>query len=90
MQDLIRVAEGVAIPLEMLATWERLSEMAAKYGPVFEADLGRLGFNLRPIYNLNSSIGGEQAVAFGAATSSSLQFVLRPDIYRAMIGSVVH
>lgn len=92
MQELIRVADGVAIPLEMLATWERLAELAAKYGPVFEADLGRLGLglNLRPIYNLNTSIGGQQAIAFGTATSSSLQFVLRPDIYRAMVGSVVH
>ena len=90
MPELIRVANGVAIPLEMLATWDRLSELAAKYGPVFEADLGRLGFNLRPIYNLNTSIGGEQAIAFGTATSSSLQFVLRHDIYHAMIGSVVH
>jgi len=90
MPELIRVANGVAIPLEMLATWDRLSELAAKYGPVFEADLGRLGFNLRPIYNLNNSIGGEQAIAFGTATSCSLQFVLRPDIYHAMIGSVVH
>ena len=90
MPELIRVANGVAIPLEMLGTWDRLSELAAKYGPVFEADLGRLGFNLRPIYNLNNSIGGEQAIAFGTATSCSLQFVLRPDIYHAMIGSVVH
>lgn len=90
MPELIRVANGVAIPLEMLATWERLSELAAKYGPVFDADLGRLGFNLRPIYYLNNSIGGEQAIGFGNATSSSLQFVLRPDIYHAMVGSVVH
>lgn len=92
MSELIRVAEGVAIPLEMLNTWERLAELAAKYGPVFEADLGRLGLglNLRPIHNLNTSIGGEQAIAFGTATSSSLQFVLRPDIYHAMVGSVVH
>lgn len=92
MQELIRVAEGVAIPLEMLATWESLAELAVKYGRVFEADLGRLGlgFNLRPIYNLNTSIGGEQAIAFGTATSSSLQFVLRPDIYHAMVGSVAH
>lgn len=90
MPELIRVAEGVAIPLEMLSTWDRLSDLAAKYGPVFEADLRRLGFNLRPIYNLNSSIGGQQAIGFGTATSSSLQFVLRPDIYRAMVGSVDH
>lgn len=90
MPDLIRVAEGVAIPLEMLATWDRLAELAFKYGPIFEADLGRLGFNLRPIYNLNTSIGGEQAIAVGTATSSSLQFVVRADIYRAMVGSVVH
>jgi len=90
MPDLIRVADGVAIPIEMLATWDRLSEFAAEYGPIFEADLRRLGLNLRPIYNLNSSIGGNQAIAFGTATSCSLQFVLRPDIYRAMVGSVVH
>ncbi len=90
MSDLIRVANGVAIPLEMLGTWDRVAELAAKYGPVFEADLVRLGFNLRPIYNLNNSIGGEQAIAFGTATSSSLQFVVRPDIYHAMVGSIVH
>ncbi len=90
MPDLIRVANGVAIPLEMLGTWDRLSELAAKYGPVFEADLGRLGFNLRPIYNLNNSIGGDQAIAFGTTTSSTLQFVLRPDIYHAMVGSIAH
>lgn len=90
MQELIRVADGVAIPLELLGTWDKVSELASKYGRVFEADLGRLGFNLRPIYHLNTYIGGEQAIAFGTATSSSLQFVLRPDIYRAMVGSVVH
>ena len=90
MSDLIRVADGVAIPVEMLSTWDRLSEFAFEYGPVFEADLRRLGLNLRPIFNLSSSIGGKQAIAFGTATSSSLQFVLRPDIYRAMVGSVVN
>jgi hypothetical protein len=92
MSDLIlvRVAEGVSIPVEMLSTWERLSELAAKHGPVFETDLLRLGLNLRPICNLNYSIGGEQAIAFGTATSSSLQFVLRPDIYRAMVGTSVN
>ena len=58
--------------------------------PVFEADVNRLGLNLRPIFNLNSSIGGEQAIAFGSATSSSLQFVLRPDIYRAMVGHIMN
>jgi hypothetical protein len=88
MSDLIRVAEGISIPVEMLATWERLSEFASKYGPVFEADVMRFGLNLRPIFNLNCSIGGEQAIAFGSATSSSLQFVLRPDVYRAMIGTL--
>lgn len=87
---LVRVADGVSIPVDMLHTWERLSELAAKHGPVFETDMIRLGLNLRPIFNLNNSIGGEQAIAFGTATSSSLQFILRPDIYRAMIGSVVH
>lgn len=90
MADLIRVANGVAIPLEMLGTWDRLSELAVKYGPVFEADLGRLGFNLRPIYNLNHSIGGEQAISVGTANSSSLQFIVRPDIYHAMVGSIVN
>lgn len=88
MSELIRIADGVAIPLEMLSTWDRLSELASKYGPVFEADLKRLGLNLRPIYHLNNSIGGDQAIAFGTARSNSLQFVLRPDIYRAMIGGV--
>ncbi|HBA90152.1 MAG TPA: hypothetical protein DCZ75_19770 [Geobacter sp.] len=90
MSELIRVANGVAIPLEMLGTWERLSEYASEYGPVFEADLRRLGLNLRPIYNLNNSIGGQQAISFGTANSNCLQFVLRPDIYRAMVGSVVN
>jgi hypothetical protein len=90
MSDLVRVAEGIAIPVDMLSTWDRISEFATQYGPIFEADVRRLGLNLRPIFNLNSSIGGEQAIAFGTATSSSLQFVLRPDIYRAMIGSVVN
>ena len=90
MSDLVRVADGVSIPVEMLSTWDRLSEFAAIYGPVFEADVRRLGLNLRPIFNLNSSIGGQQAIAFGTATSSSLQFVLRADIYRAMVGSVVN
>ena len=89
MTDLVRVADGISIPVEMLSTWDRLSEFASKYGPVFEADIIRLGLNLHPIFNLNSSIGGEQAIAFGTANSSSLQFVLRPDIYRAMIGSTV-
>ena len=88
MSDLVRIADGVAIPVEMLATWERLSEFASVYGPVFEADVRRLGLNLRPIFNLNHSIGGEQAIAFGSSTSSSLQFVLRPDIYRAMVGGI--
>jgi hypothetical protein len=74
----------------MLSIWDRLSEFAFVYGPVFEADVNRLGLNLRPIFNLNSSIGGEQAIAFGSATSSSLQFVLRPDIYRAMVGSIMN
>jgi hypothetical protein len=73
----------------MLATWDRISEYASVYGPVFEADVNRLGFNLRPIFNLNSSIGGEQAISFGSTTPSGLQFTLRPDIYRAMVGSVV-
>lgn len=90
MAELIRVANGVEIPLEMLPTWESLSELAVKYGPVFEADVSRLGFNLRPIYYLNNCIGGKQAIAFGTATSSSLQLVLRPDIYNAMIGSIVN
>lgn len=90
MPELIRVAEGVAIPLEMLGTWESLAELASKYGPVFDADLRRLGFNLRPIYHLNNCIGGQQAIAFGTATSSRLQLVLRADIYHAMIGSTVH
>lgn len=90
MLELIRVAEGIAIPVDMWTTWDSLSELAVKHGPVFEADLVRLGFNLRPIYHLNSSIGGEQAIGFGAATSASLQLVLRPDIYRAMIGSVIN
>lgn len=90
MPDLIRVADGVAIPVDMLATWDRISEFAAEFGPVFEADIRRLGLNLRPIFNLNNSIGGDQAISFGTATTSSLQFVLRPDIYRAMIGSVVN
>ena len=89
MPDLIRIADGVAIPVEMLSVWDRLSEYAAIYGPVFEADVNRLGINLRPIFHLNTSIGGEQAIAFGSATASSLQFVLRPDIYRAMVGSVM-
>jgi hypothetical protein len=90
MQDLVRIADGVAIPVEMLSTWDRLSEFASVYGPVFVADVSRLGLNLRPIFNLNTSIGGEQAIAFGSATSSSLQFVLRPDIYRAMVGSIMN
>jgi hypothetical protein len=90
MPDLVRIADGVAIPVEMLATWDRLSEFASVYGPVFEADFSRLGLNLRPIFNLNNSIGGEQAIAFGSATSSSLHFVLRPDIYRAMVGSIMN
>lgn len=88
--DLVRVADGVAIPVEMLATWDRLSEYATVYGPEFEADVTRLGLNLRPLFHLNQSIGGEQAISFGSATSSSLQFSLRPDIYRAMVGSVNH
>ncbi|HBG05501.1 MAG: hypothetical protein A2075_13390 [Geobacteraceae bacterium GWC2_58_44] len=88
MSDLVRVANGVSIPVEMLSTWDRLSEFATKYGPVFEADVVRFGLNLRPIFNLNCSIGGDQAIAFGTATSSSLQFVLRPDIYRAMVGTI--
>jgi hypothetical protein len=90
MADLVRVADGVAIPVEMLSIWDRLSEFASIYGPVFETDIMRLGLNLRPIFNLNTSIGGEQAIAFGTATSSSLQFVLRPDIYRAMVGGVMN
>jgi hypothetical protein len=90
MSDLVRVAEGVSIPVEMLATWDTLAELASKHGPVFEADVMRLGFNLRPIFHLNSSIGGDQAIAVGTATSSSLQFVLRPDIYKAMVGSMYH
>jgi len=90
MPDLVRVADGVAIPVDMLATWDRISEFATEFGPVFEADVRRLGLNLRPIFNLNNSIGGDQAISFGTATTSSLQFVLRPDIYRAMIGSVVN
>jgi hypothetical protein len=90
MPDLVRIADGISIPVEMLPTWDRLAEYATKYGPVFEADLGRLGINLRPIFNLNISIGGEQAISFGTATSSSLQFVLRPDIYRAMVGSTIN
>jgi hypothetical protein len=90
MQDLVRIADGVAIPVEMLSVWDRISEFASIYGPVFEADVSRLGLNLRPIFNLNTSIGGEQAIAFGSATSSSLQFVLRPDIYRAMVGSIMN
>lgn len=89
MPDLVRLADGVAIPVEMLPTWDRLAEFATQYGPVFEADVRRLGLNLRPIYNLNFSLGGDRAIAFGTATSSCLQFVLRPDIYRAMIGGVV-
>lgn len=90
MPDLVRLADGIAIPVDMLATWDRLAEFAFQFGPVFEADLRRLGLNLRPIFHLNSSIGGDQAIAFGTATSSTLQFVLRPDIYRAMIGSSVN
>jgi hypothetical protein len=89
MPSLIHVANGVSIPVEMLPTWDRLSEFASLYGPVFEADLHRIGFNLRPIFNLNFSIGGDQAIAFGTVTSSSLQFVLRPDIYHAMVGRTV-
>jgi hypothetical protein len=88
MPDLVRIADGVAIPVEMLSVWDRLSEFASVYGPVFEADVNRLGLNMRPIFNLNTSIGGEQAIAFGSATSTSMQFVLRPDIYRAMVGGV--
>jgi len=88
MSDLVRVADGVAIPVEMLATWDRLSEFASIYGPEFEADVNRLGLNLRPLFNLNQSIGGEQAIWFESATASSLQFTLRPDIYRAMVGGV--
>ncbi|MCM0082902.1 hypothetical protein L4X63_15010 [Geomonas sp. Red32] len=87
MPDLIYLANGISIPVEMLSTWERLAEFATIHGRVFEADLMQLGVNLRPIFRLNSSIGGEQAIAFGTATSSTLQFVLRPDIYRAMIGT---
>lgn len=90
MTDLVRIADGVAIPVDMLAIWDRLSEYAFLYGPVFEADVRRFGVNLRPICNLNSSIGGEQAVAFGSSRASSLQFVLRPDIYRAMVGSIMN
>jgi len=88
MSDLIRVADGVAIPVEMLSTWDRLSEYATVYGPEFEAEVSRLGLNLRPLASLNQSIGGEQAISFETATSSSLQFSLRPDIYRAMVGGV--
>jgi hypothetical protein len=90
MADLVRIADGVAIPVEMLSIWDRLSEFASIYGPVFEADIRRMGPNLRPIFNLNNSIGGEQAIAFGTATSSSLQFVVRPDIYRAMVGGIMN
>jgi hypothetical protein len=90
MPDLVHVADGVSIPVEMLPTWDRISEFAYRYGPVFEADLRRLGLHLRPIFNLNSSIGGDQAISFGTATSSSLHFVLRPDIYRAMVGSAIN
>jgi hypothetical protein len=90
MPDLVRVADGVAIPVEMLPTWDRLSEFASVYGQVFETDVKLLGLNLRPILNLNNSIGGEQAIVFVSATSSSLQFVVRPDIYRAMVGSVMN
>lgn len=90
MPDLVRLADGISIPVEMLPTWDRLAEFATIHGPVFEADLKQIGLNLRPIFNLNTSIGGDQAISFGTATTSSLQFVLRPDIYRAMIGSTVN
>lgn len=90
MPDLVHLANGISIPVEMLPTWDRLAELATKHGPIFEADLKQIGRNLRPIFNLNSSIGGEQAISFGTATTFSLQFVLRPDIYRAMIGSTVN
>lgn len=90
MTDLVRVAEGVSIPVEMMHIWERLSELAVEQGPVFETDFKKLGLNLRPIFNLNISIGGEQAISFGQGTSSEVQFILRRDIYRAMVGSVVH
>ena len=88
MPDLIRIKDGVAIPVEMFGVWERLAEYASAYGPVFEADVNRLGINLRPIFHLNSSIGGDQAISFGTANSTKLQFVLRPDIYRAMVGGL--
>ena len=90
MPDLIHLADGISIPVEMLPIWDRLAEFATIHGPVFEADLKQLGLNLRPIFFLNSSIGGDQAISFGTAPSNTLQFVLRPDIYRAMIGSTIN
>ncbi|MBJ6724059.1 hypothetical protein [Geomesophilobacter sediminis] len=90
MTDLVRVAEGVAIPVEMMHIWERLSEFAVEQGPVFETDFIHLGLNLRPIFNLNHSIGGEQAISFGQGITAQVQFILRKDIYRAMVGTVVH
>ena len=47
MSDLVRIADGVAIPVEMLSVWDRLSEFAFIYGPVFQADVRRLGINPR-------------------------------------------
>ncbi|HJV34997.1 hypothetical protein [Geomonas sp.] len=88
MPDLVHLANGISIPVEMLPIWERLAEFATIHGPVFEAELKQLGLNLRPIFSLNSSIGGDQAVSFGTATPSTVQFVIRPDIYRAMIGTI--
>ena len=90
MTDLVRVAEGVAIPVEMMPVWDRLSEFAAVFGPVFETDIKGLGLNLRPILNLNASIGGDQAISFGNSPGAGLQFILRQDIYHAMVGSVLH
>jgi hypothetical protein len=90
MTDLVRVAESVSIPVDMLPIWERLSELAVEQGPVFETNLKGLGINLRPICHLNYSIGGgEQAISFGHGLTAEVQFILRKDIYRAMIGTVV-
>lgn len=90
MPDLVHLADGISIPVEMLPIWDRLAEFATIHGPVFEADLKQLGLNLRPIFFLNNSIGGDHAISFGTATTSTLQFVLRPDIYRAMIGTTIN
>lgn len=91
MTDLVRVAEGISIPVEMMPLWERLSELAVERGPIFETDVKGLGMNLRPIFRLNLSIGGDKAVSFGhGRNTAGVQFVLRKDIYRAMVGSTAH